>query len=80
MTTKVTVFRIKINEGKCLSEKKKSETGRTITRKASRVNDDPLHRPFAGFIRFFLQQHPDLFGIVGQRAAKQHGKWSLKSN
>lgn len=53
---------------------------RKIACKTSRVNDDPLHRPFGGVVFFFLQQQPDLFGIVSQRAAMQRGKWSLEPN
>lgn len=49
---------------------------RKIACKTSRVNDDPLHRG----VCFFLQQQPDLFGIVSQRAAMQRGKWSLEPN
>lgn len=65
-------------QGKVKCEHNTGVQKRASTCKASRVNNDPLYcivGDFSGV--FFFQEHPDLFGVVGERAAKHRDKHGL---
>ena len=47
-----------------------------VTCKAGRVDDDPFHREGGVVKDVLLQEQPDLSGVVSERAARHHGKWS----
>lgn len=74
----VTVWHGHFWQGKVKCEHNTGVQKKASTCKASRVNNDPLYcivGDFSGV--FFFQEHLDLFGVVGERAAKHRDKHGL---